>query len=74
MVRRSLFYFLDSSLFGSLTNGVGEEEIEEIDDERGKCGCSSSILSFRNYNHEKRCTKGGEVLSCISFHQSVSRV
>ena len=37
----------------------------------GKCGCSSSILSFRNYNHEKRCTKGGEVLSCISFHLSV---
>ncbi len=38
---------------------------------RGKCGGSSSILSFRNYNHEKRCTKGGEVLSCISFHLSV---
>ena len=37
----------------------------------GKCGCSSSILSFRNYNHEKRCTKGGAVLSCISFHLSV---
>ena len=39
----------------------------------GKCGCSSSILSFRNYNHEKRCTKGGEVLSCISFHLSARR-
>ena len=34
---------------------------------------SSSILSFRNYNHEKRCTKGGAVLSCISFHLSARR-
>ena len=42
-----------------------------IDDEREKMKRSSSILSFRNYNHEKRCTKGGEVLSCISFHLSV---
>ena len=33
----------------------------------------SSILSFRNYNHEKRCTKGGAVLSCISFHLSARR-
>ena len=43
----------------------------ELTTKGGKCGCSSSILSFRNYNHEKRCTKGGEVLSCISFHLSV---
>ena len=34
---------------------------------------SSSILSFRNYNHEKRCTKGGAALSCISFHLSARR-
>ena len=39
----------------------------------GKCGGSSSILSFRNYNHEKRCTKGEDVLSCISFHLSARR-
>ena len=39
----------------------------------GKCGCSSSILSFQNYNHEKRCTKGEDVLSCISFHLSARR-
>ena len=43
----------------------------ELTTKGGKCGCSSSILSFRNYNHEKRCTKGGAVLSCISFHLSV---
>ena len=39
----------------------------------GKCGGASSILSFRNYNHEKRCTKGEDVLSCISFHLSARR-
>ena len=43
----------------------------ELTTKGGKCGCSSSILSFRNYNHEKRCTKGGAVLSFISFHLSV---
>ena len=45
----------------------------ELTTKGGKCGCSSSILSFRNYNHEKRCTKGGEVLSCISSHLSARR-
>ena len=45
----------------------------ELTTKGGKCGCSSSILSFKNYNHEKRCTKGGEVLSCISFHLSARR-
>ena len=45
----------------------------ELTTKGGKCGCSSSILSFRNYNHEKRCTKGGAVLSCISFHLSARR-
>ena len=34
---------------------------------------SSSILSFQNYNHEKRCTKGEDVLSCISSHLSARR-
>ena len=45
----------------------------ELTTKGGKCGGSSSILSFKNYNHEKRCTKGGEVLSCISFHLSARR-
>ena len=45
----------------------------ELTTKGGKCGGSSSILSFRNYNHEKRCTKGGEVLSCLSFHLSARR-
>ena len=46
----------------------------ELTTKGGKCGCSSSILSFRNYNDEKRCTKIGEILSCVSFHLFVSRV
>ena len=45
----------------------------ELTTKGGKCGGSSSILSFRNYNHEKRCTKGGAALSCISFHLSARR-
>ena len=50
-----------------------KKKSEEIDDERREMWGSSSILSFRNYNHEKRCTKGGAVLSCISFHLSARR-
>lgn len=33
MVRRSLFYFFDSLLFGSLSNSIGEYKSEEINDE-----------------------------------------
>ena len=49
-------------------------EMIRIDDERRDEWCSSSILSFRNYNDEKRCTKIGEILSCVSSHLFVSRV
>ena len=45
-----------------------------IDDERREMWVFVVNSSFRNYNDEKRCTKIGEILSCVSFHLFVSRV